>query len=144
MKIKLLIIFAAVLLLLSGCDRLAGLYPVEGPLAQSGQDGKIAVTFSSIGFGSQGKIEATLADGEICGGEYTILPAGRTAEIFSFSLYAKYFGSGLAPQEARYGQALFTGDKGTVFKAEFYLVRGVKQGYGLARDNKGNLYKLIW
>lgn len=144
MKIKRLIIFAGLLLLLSGCGRPAGLYPVEGPLTQSGQEEKIALTFGANRFSSHGKMEVTLADGEICEGEYNILPAGRTAEIFSFSLYAKHFGSGLAPQEARYGQAMLTGDKGTVFQAEFYLVRGGKRGYGLARDNKGNLYKLIW
>lgn len=152
------VLIGLLLFLLPGCARPVGVYPVEGPLAESGTVSRIEMTFDSFQFidykeysftlpgnwAKRGKIHVTLPDGEICQGEYAIYPFGHTIRLFSYAQYDTYFGSTTPPRLARYGQALATGDQGTVFQAEFYVTKSSRQGYGLARDNKDNVYKLLW
>lgn len=158
MGFKKITVLIGLLLLLPGCARPVGLYPVEGPLAESGNISRLEMTFDSFQFmdykeysftlpgnwDKRGQIQVILADGEICRGEYAIYPFGHTIRLFSYDQYATYFGSTSAPRLSRYGQALATGDRGTVFQAEFYVTSSSKQGYGLARDTKNNVYKLLW
>ncbi len=50
---------------------------------------------------------------------------------------------GNKPGENR-GQAIVIGERGTVIEVEFYTGSGTANGFGLAKDNKGNIYKVLF
>ena len=42
------------------------------------------------------------------------------------------------------GEAVLVGDRGTVIQVEFYTGSGTAYGTGVAKDNKGNIYKVLF
>ena len=41
-------------------------------------------------------------------------------------------------------EAMFIGDRGTVIQVGFYTGSGTANGVGVAKDNKGNIYKVLF
>ncbi len=39
---------------------------------------------------------------------------------------------------------MIIGTRGTVIEVEFYTGSGTANGFGLAKDNKGNIYKVLF
>ncbi len=138
--------------LLKGCMIAAkpNLYPVQGPVAAMAPP----LVFSSTITGAKsGKISLTLTNGELFQGNW--------ANITASSINAKTPGSpaSFPPQpnlsfawDAIYGQgdfvahilgntigqAILTGNHGTILQVEFHYPHGV------AMDNKGNIFKMTW
>jgi len=42
------------------------------------------------------------------------------------------------------GEAVLVGDRGTVIQVEFYTGSGTANGTGVAKDNKGNTWKVLF
>lgn len=42
------------------------------------------------------------------------------------------------------GEAIIVGNKGTIIEVEFYTGSGTANGFGLAKDNHGNIYKVLF
>ena len=154
MDIKLLLTSVGILLLL-GCSAHLHLYPVHGPLADQGSvrviEGKGTGLLSGV-------ISFVLPDGEICQGRWSpvspnkIPPGAQPTDAAATgdlpSVWNAVFGSGYYVANVlgtkQHGQAVLNGDRGTIIQLEFYhnTVEGSPL-LGVAKDSKGNIYKLM-
>lgn len=132
---------------LSGCATVPiNIYPVEGPLAGKGIILKSKYVYTGTG---HGPIEVVMPDGEVCKGEYSTIAGGVTGTSFGFGglftaqQYTSLLGSGFmsAVENKQYGQATLIGDKGTIVQVE-YFTSLTGHGFGLGKDNKGNIYRI--
>ena len=152
-------IVPAVLMLVSfvgcipeGVVRGAALMPAAGPMFEA-RAGELRVVFSQATTG-RGTLTVTMPDKESLSGEY------RTLDRFSMDAAE---GSGnpgkgqvvITPAEwkALYGQsdmisgqingeAMCRGDRGTVLRVQYVVDPFDNKGFGVAKDNRGNLYRL--
>jgi len=163
MKHRLLVALLS-LSILSGCYANARFYPVKGPL--SAQAPLPIFTAKMSGIGKNGDISLALADGETGKGRWSMVepvqsPNGATTSNTSAtssmaSLWDTIYGPGFYVSHvlgARlYAESVVTGDRGTVLNVEFYrdeherpehdnVARTIK---GVAKDNKDNIYKVVF
>lgn len=145
---------------LSACTRTARLYPVQGPVsAQS----PTPVFFAKItGVSYPLGISIVLGGGELCKGRWNqVAPAqpakGATASVQvtagdMSSVWDSVYGPGYYVAHVLgtyyYYESVASGDRGTVMNVELYLDDSESHGKysslkGVARDNKGNIYKLM-
>lgn len=104
-----------------------------------------------------------LADGEVCKGHWATVPlhpvakAGATASTAPdsnmSSVWDTIYGSGFYVShvlgQRLYVQAVIPGNRGTVLKVEMYRSAGgepnlLREIKGVAKDNKDNIYKLVF
>ena len=154
-------VFAALMLLsvcvLTGCPQQAHLYPVKGPLSLQNPAPVFAARFSTgLGLGHE-TFSAVLTDGESFKGSGT-MKAGKTRMQDA----SRNPASSAAPDlpsawDTVYGQGYYvahilgsrdsfqseiTGSQGTVLQIAMY---GDSFGEkGVARDDKGNIYKVVF
>jgi hypothetical protein len=113
-NITLILLFAAIL---AGCSTTAHLYPVEGPLSKETPLPVLSAKIDGVS-GYSGNITLTMPDGEKLTGRWSADP------------------------HLHRGEAIITGSKGTVVKAEFYVGGG--SGTGTATDNHGNVFRILY
>lgn len=137
-----------VCIFLTGCTTTANFYPVQGPLSNTVPLPVITAHVDGI-MGGTGGVEMTLPDGETCKGRWSSA-APQFATSVSGSLWGRYGAvafSGMAvgpvPGVNR-GEAFVTCVRGTTIQAEFYTGSGTANGYGVAEDSRGNVYKMIF
>jgi hypothetical protein len=133
---------------LSACSTQVNFYPVEGPLAAQKPLPSIVATADGI-TGNTGNIDLTLPGGERCAGKWSSV-APQFAAVSSGSLFSRYgqtagfaVTTGPVPGVNK-GQAFLSCNQGTTIEAEFFTGSGTANGYGVARDSKANVYKLIF
>ena len=144
------------LLIMAGCATTATLYPVQGPLAQQASVQTIEARVDGI-MGNSGKITLTMPDGEVCKGRWSsVAPAFTTYSSAQASgsvssglanVWASVYGNGFAIGNVagvNRGQAVLMGTRGAVIQVEFLTGSGTANGYGVAVDNKGNTYKVLF
>lgn len=155
MRFRMLVVLALGLVS-CGCTTTATLFPVEGPLSKLSPPPLLTATVDGI-TGNTGNISLSMPDGEACKGRWSsIAPtayryssgsATGTASSGLTSAWATVYGSGYSvgnvPGVNR-GEAMLVGQRGTVIQVEFYTGSGTANGTGVARDNKGNTYKVIF
>ena len=147
--------------LLAGCSATARLYPVQGPLSQQ-NPAPVFVARMSDGLHS-GNFNVVLDNGEACKGRWTQVPrpskpsnavtpespspesmASEWDMVYGQGFYvAQVLGSRL------YARAEITGNRGTVLHAEVYKPdkieqQGIASVRGVAKDDKGNIYKIAF
>ncbi len=142
--------------LLNACAISGDLYPVEGPLSKSQPLPVIPIKIDGV-TGNSGPTSLTLPSGEKCHGRWSVV-APRMAGIVRHSsagtvssgldtafiqIHGTSFVNMSAPGINR-GQAMLTGDQGTVIEAAFLVGSGTASGYGAAKDNRGNVFKLLF
>ena len=147
-KLSCLISLGLILVTLCSCSTTANLYPVKGPLSEIQPLPIIQARVDGI-MGNSGGISLTMPDGEFCKGQWSSA-AGMSVTYGSGTLFSQYgsaywsgYSVGNKPGENR-GQAMIVGAKGTVIEVEFYTGSGTANGFGLAKDNKGNIYKVLF
>jgi lysozyme family protein len=145
---------------LSGCAT-ARFYPVQGPLSTQ-TPVPVYVAKLSGAFNS-GNFSVVLGDGEVCKGRWAKVPRPKTSNdvttttaVPANNLSAEWdtvYGTGFYLAHvlgARlYARAVLTGNRGTVLNVELYkpdkventTVAAIK---GVAKDNKGNIYKVAF
>jgi hypothetical protein len=101
--------------LLVGCSTTAHLYPIKGPLSEQVPLPLLKAKVDGI-IGKTGNITIMMPDGEELRGRWS-LAAGS-------------------------GEAVLTGTKGTTLQVEFFT--SGKNGSGVAKDNRGNIFKVIF
>jgi hypothetical protein len=144
-----------ILLLISimlGCSHTYRLYPVQGPISQQTPS---LVLFAKVTGQKSGSISVVLGDGEVCNGNWALMPAVQVPKD-AIATNAPPTNSMAAEWDAVYGpgfylshivgakyysQAVVSGNRGTVLNFEM-LGMGVDKG--IAKDNKGNVYKMVW
>jgi len=143
------------LILLTACSFLSGcmsanvsMYPIEGPYSKTTPLPVVKATAIGVENNS-GPIKATLPDGQTCQGTWSSV-APQTGQVSTGALFTQYgavFGStvsrGIMPGVNK-GQAFMTCSKGTTVDAEYYTGSGTANGYGIAKDSNGNVFKMLF
>lgn len=141
---------------LYGCSTTATLFPVDGPLSKLSPPPVLTATADGI-TGNTGNISLVMPDGEVCKGRwssiapmayrYSTASATGSATSGMASVWATVYGSGFSMANVpgvNKGEAVLVGDRGTVMQVEFYTGSGTANGTGVAKDNKGNIYKVLF
>lgn len=146
---------------LSGCAT-ARLYPVQGPLSLQTPVPVYVAKFT--GAFNSGNLSVVLADGEVCKGRWATVPRPNTpsdataaSAVSANNLSAEWdtvYGTGFYVAHvlgARlYARAALTGTRGTTLNVEMYkpdnMVENTSVGAikGVAKDDKGNIYKVAF
>ncbi len=133
---------------LAACSTTATLFPVEGPLSESVPTPQVKATVNGI-LGNSGSLSLTMPDGEYCTGQWSSA-AGAGISTTSGSLFGTYgsvYGTATTISTG-YGQnpgaAVLTCDRGRNFQIEFVTGAGTATGFGFAKDNKGNVYRVLF
>lgn len=149
-------ILIVVVISLVGCSTTASLFPVEGPLSQKQPLPVIVADVDGI-MGSTGGISLTMPDGEYCTGKWSsiapmsvgvssVSASGTTSNGLA-SAWTSVYGSGVSVANVpgvNKGEAMLVGNRGTVIQVEFYTGSGTANGTGVAKDNKGNIFKVLF
>jgi hypothetical protein len=136
--------------LLAGCIILVPghLYPVEGPLASQSPPPIYTVTISGIV--RSGTMKATLAGGEACKGSWSAVAQNDPTANRMAAEWDRVYGAGFFTANVLgnpvFARGTLTSPQGTTLDVEFYLpVPGhLESAKGVARDNRGNIYKLTF
>lgn len=147
---------AVAVIVIAACSTTATLYPVDGPLSKQQPLPVLTAAVDGI-MGNTGGISLSLPDGEHCTGKWSsIAPmsvgfsttsASGSATNGMASAWATVYGSGFSVSNlpgVNKGEAMLVGDRGTVIQIEFYTGSGTANGAGVARDNKGNIFKVLF
>jgi hypothetical protein len=147
---------AVAVAVIAACSTTATLYPVDGPLSRQQPLPVLTAVVDGI-TGNTGGISLSLPDGELCTGKWSsIAPmsvgfstasASGSATGGMASVWATVYGSGFSVGNlpgVNKGEAMLVGDRGTVIQIEFYTGSGTANGSGVARDNKGNVFKVLF
>ncbi|HKV42541.1 MAG TPA: hypothetical protein VJX67_25290 [Blastocatellia bacterium] len=161
MKKRLCVIVLSVLTM-AGCTFTGELYPVQGPLSTQPQSPVLLakIRARSLNGFTPTDISVVLTDGEVCKGRWTEVPKGATTADISLpggsmsSAWDAVYGSGFYVAHVLgatlYFRAVAIGSRGTLLEVEVF--RPLDTDYasnwghvkGVARDNKGNIYKLAF
>jgi len=151
-KLSVVLIAAA----LSGCSTTATLFPIEGPMSKLSPVPVLRARAHGI-TGNTGNISLTMPDGELCKGRWSsIAPmayrsstGSATATVTNdmASVWARVYGSGFSMANVpgvNKGEAVLVGNRDTTIQVEFYTGSGTANGTGVAKDNKGNIFKVLF
>jgi len=147
----------APLLLLTACFGAlssATLVPVAGPLLDAHTAAlKVLMSGSLTG---QGTVQVTMPGGEIVCGEFQTLTGYSNSTDFGSGSaipgqmvvtrddWKAAYGSGMDAGEKIHGLLSGTGEKGTLLSGEYIVDPMEGHGFGVAKDNRGNLYRLTF
>jgi hypothetical protein len=140
---KKLILFL-VLVTFSSCSITLDLYPAKGPLSNQIPIKVIKAKATNVTSNS-GRCFLTLPDGEYCEGRWSST-AGVKGSHNNYSLLLTYGQElGLAPRgNENRGYAMLLGAKGTSIEIEFLTGAGTAHGFGIAKDNHENLFRVLF
>jgi hypothetical protein len=145
---KMSIIFLAFIIYGCATTTKANFYPVQGPLSKQNPIPIIIADVDGI-TSNTGNITLTLPDGEKCVGKWSSA-AGVVSGYSTVNLFSKYgyvFGTGTSVSNVpgvNRGEAVLVGNKGAVMEIEFYTGSGTANGWGIAKDNRENIFKVIF
>ena len=136
--------------LLAGCMVMVPghLYPIQGSLSTQNPVPIYKMTLNGL-LGS-GSLSATLQNGEVCSGSWAPVrqddPSAGSMSGEWDSVYGSGFFVGNVLGNRAFMRAVLTGTKGTILNVELYeptpgVFANVK---GVAKDNKGNVFKLTF
>ncbi len=154
---------------LGGCAS-AHLYPVKGPLSQQTPVPVFKAKMSQTFVLPSGSFSAVIADGEVCKGRWKLVfgkkapkPAAPGADPSMPDLaadwdtvYGANYYSLKAVSATWFMRGVATGNRGTILNVEMFMDEShpgpgpadasntFREMAGVARDNKGNLYKLAF
>lgn len=150
MRTKVSILAVLAVVLLAGCARQANVFPTSGPMAEAGQIQPVKMIFH--GLATTGECDVTLPTGELCKGNYSMAlnqaqvwgVGGGVAQwqhvwgqVWGANYQSRVYSAGL-----QYGMASLAGDKGTILEIQFVMGNMDGHGFGVAKDNRGNFFKL--
>ena len=138
------LIFILVAFVFSSCSITLDLYPAKGPLSNQVPIKVIKAKATNVTSNS-GRCFLTLPDGEYCEGRWSST-AGVKGSPNNYSLLLTYGQElGLAPRgNENRGYAMLLGTKGTSIEIEFLTGAGTAHGFGVAKDNHGNLFRVLF
>jgi hypothetical protein len=154
---------------MGGCAT-ARMVPVKGPLTQQTPVPVYKAKLTQGPMIPHGSFSAVLDGGEVCKGEWRLIfgsktprPAAPGAILSNQDLAADWdtvYGTGYYSfkvlSASSFMRAVATGNRGTILNVEMYLNQSrampdlpndtnlTREMAGVAKDNKGNLYKLVF
>ena len=124
------------------------MYPVEGPLSRVVPLPTLTATAEGVG-GNTGRLSFVSASGAKCSGTWSSVAPQQISASWGtlFTLYGP--ATGMSSTVANLpgvnrGEAFAVCGDGTTFDVEFYTGSGTANGYGIARDSRSNVYKLLF
>jgi len=148
MRLSKILIWAIGLMTLSACSVPVTLYPVKGPYAEQTQKPIVSGVAHDVQ-NNTGKFVVTMPNKEICEGKWSSA-AGVMVTTGSGTLFSQYgsvvgFGTSVSnvPGVNR-GEAMSFCPSGRSIEAEFFTGSGTANGYGVAKDSDGNIYKMLF
>jgi hypothetical protein len=147
---KLFALLAVIAPLAAGCLVMVPghLYPVQGTLSTQTPAPIYKVSLSGVY--NSGTMTAILEDGEICHGSWGAVRQDDPTSAQMSGEWDRVYGQGFFTANVLgnpvFARAVLTGTKGTTVSVEFYdptpgQIANVK---GIAKDNKGNVFKLTF
>ena len=138
------LIFILVSFVFSSCSITLDLYPAKGPLSNQVPIQVIKAKAKNVTSNS-GRCFLTLPDGEYCEGRWSST-AGVKGSPNNYSLLLTHGQElGLTPRgNENRGYAMLLGTKGTSIEIEFLTGAGTAHGFGVAKDNRGNLFRVLF
>lgn len=131
------------------CSAQIEMYPVEGPLSKEVPLPVVHATADGVTGGS-GSLSLTMPDGEACKGkwssvapQYASFGAGSLIGTYGQRIGLEGASVGIVPGINK-GHAFVTCDRGTTVEAEFLTGSGTANGYGVAKDSNGNIFKMLF
>ena len=150
--------FCLVLIGLSGCSVALRLYPVQGPLAAVAPAPVYVGKFSVYKNFHSGTVKAVMDGGETFRGTLTLVrnnpkkapgaadgapPMADGMKAAWDSVYGDGYYVAHVLGGVQYGRASLIGSKGTTLQMEIHNTES-GQAKGVAKDDKGNLYKVVF
>jgi hypothetical protein len=137
-------------LLLGACSMSVpvSMYPVKGPYAELKKKPVVTAIAHDVQ-NNTGVFEVTMPDGEKCLGKWSSA-AGVVHSSTTGTIWTKYgaiVGVGSTTSNVpgvNRGQAMSFCESGRSIEAEFLTGSGTANGYGVAVDSNGNIYKLLF
>ncbi len=122
----------------------ARFYPVEGPLLQQSPLPVLVATAHNVQ-GNNGRMTLTGHDGELFTGEWSSLAGVSVSTLALFNQYEATYGV-VRSRGSHWnpGRAFLVGDRGTTIDIEFVTAAGKANGIGFAKDNRGNVFRLLF
>jgi hypothetical protein len=148
--VKLFALLSLIGVLATGCVVMVPghLYPVQGSLSTQTPAPIYKVTLSGVY--KTGTMTATLEDGEVCHGSWGAVRQDDPLSGQMSGEWDRVYGQGFFTANVLgnpvFARGVLTGTKGTTLNIEFYdptpgQIANVK---GIAKDNKGNIFKLTF
>jgi len=133
---------------LAGCSTTARLYPVEGPLSSQIPIPVITATVSGI-TGNNGPIKMTMPDGATCAGEWSSAAASQVTSSSGslIGIYGATYFQGVsigAGKGQNPGRAIANCSDGNQVDVEFVTGAGTATGFGIARDRRANVFRVLF
>lgn len=134
--------------LLIACSMVASLVPVEGPLSLLRPVPIYKIKAGGTMSGG-GKL-SVIMDKETCEGRWATASDGPAVTFAAGNLISQYGSAYLSGYSVSQGggkspgQGAMTCADGRVIQAEFLSSGSTGHGFGIAKDNQGNVYKLIF
>ena len=131
-----------------GCAINANLYPVEGPLATTVPVRVLSAQIDGI-LGNKGGISMQIDASEKCKGEW-VSAAGAGISFTNLNLIGQYrsiYGSGITVSTGtgqNPGRAFLLCTSGRNIDVEFVTGAGTATGFGYAKDNRGNVFRVLF
>jgi hypothetical protein len=131
---------------LSSCTRSGILIPVSGPLSINPQTLKAEYFTAGIGVG---KVKLQHPTGGLCVGRYhtssNITNNYSTGSAYINGTYTTLNMNTISiPSGAQSGHVDLICEENSIFVEVEYIATGITSGYGMARDNVGNTFKVIF
>jgi len=141
-----------------GCSHTYRFYPVQGPL--SAQTPLPVLVAKLTGAISSGNISVVLSDGEVCKGHWAEVPRAKVPKGANTasapeangmsSVWDTVYGSGFYVSQvlgSTNARAVASGDRGKILNVELHATHEGEKTLiikGIAKDNKGNIYKVVY
>ncbi len=113
-------------------------YAVAGPLHDRGMTGLIQGLM--VVQGTKGKFGFQRPDGIVCEGSFATFGSGESALLVR---YRDVVGISFSTDGMLKGMALGSCTNGAQFQGEYFVSPGTNNGFGVATDSDGNVYKAL-
>lgn len=114
-------------------------YAAVGPIHDAGYNGPIKAVL--IAQGSKGKFGVVRPDGVTCEGNFVTMQGAAPSGLIV--KYRDVIGLSVNTSGMVTGVALGSCSNGASFQGEYYVVYNTDNGFGVATDGDGNVYKVI-
>jgi hypothetical protein len=134
--------------LLTACSTTVNMYPIEGPLSRVQPLPVIIANVDGIA-SNTGSFKFVTPNAVSCSGRWSSVAPQAVSSTYGtlFTQYGSVAGFATTVSNlpgVNKGQAFGTCSNNDTFDVEFLTGSGTANGYGIARDSAGNVYKLIF
>jgi hypothetical protein len=134
--------------LLTACSAAISMFPLEGPLRTEAPNQVLSASAENVSSNS-GRFSVTYPNGDVCVGRWASIAPQLTSASWGslFTQYGALSGASIMTTNMpgiNRGEAMAICASGNRLQVEFYTGSGTANGSGVAKDERGNVFKLIF